>query len=157
MQDNRITKYETCRLVSINSSCSSTISRLSRFMLTSLLVAGQCFCSASSAPSSSGLTSSSQVTSTQRKPTRTSTQSYRVPEWWRREWTRRQYVKQFENIRRAQEARESTKAMWNPRSPQAMAYRRAYLNSHRELFAQQNSASKTRTDSRPKSKADTGF
>jgi hypothetical protein len=85
-------------------------------------------------------------TSSRAQSTKTVARTYQIPEWWRREWTRRQYQKRVEDRLRAQEMRDSTRAMWNPRSPQAMAYRRAYYISHRDLLA--NPTSKTNTNTK---------
>jgi hypothetical protein len=78
------------------------------------------------------------------------TKTYKVPAWWQREWTRRQYVKRNEDGHRAQEMKEATKAMWNPRSAQALAYRRAYMNSHKDLLL------RTRTTNATKQKTQDG-
>ena len=83
--------------------------------------------------------------SIQKQAKRPATTSYKVPEWWRKEWTRRQNVKRIEDRIRVQEMRESSKAMWNPRSPQAIAYRRAYLLSHKDLLPQTAAAASVRT------------
>lgn len=82
---------------------------------------------------------------------KTPARSYQVPEWWRREWTRRQYAKRIDDRVRAQEMRESTKAMWNPRSPQTIAYRRVYYLAHKDSLAHLTNKTNAKFESRSNS------
>lgn len=53
-----------------------------------------------------------------------------IPGWWRDEWTRRQVAMRTERWLLAKERQTDSKAMWNPRSPQALAFRHALITSH---------------------------
>lgn len=55
-----------------------------------------------------------------------------IPSWWRQEWTRRQQAMGIERWQLAKERQTDSKAMWNPRTPQSLAYRHALLASHGE-------------------------
>lgn len=53
-----------------------------------------------------------------------------VPAWWRQEWTRRQQMMRIEHWDLARERQTDSKQMWNPRSPQALAFRNAGIYAH---------------------------
>jgi hypothetical protein len=104
-----------------------------------------CLSAYANSPNKSGVPgTASSSTSAPNRSAKTSAQSYKAPEWWRRETMRRQYVEMNRRKRAQQEMKESTKAMWNPRSPQAMAYQRAYLLSHKDLQSHKNVTSKAK-------------
>jgi hypothetical protein len=81
------------------------------------------------------------VTTGQRPTTRSAASTSQVPDWWRRNWALRKARERHDAWLQTREARDSTKAMWNPRSPDAIAYRRIYYATHRYLQAPSTSRS----------------
>lgn len=115
-----------------------------------MMVAYQCFATDVDAKAANQSVTPRSATKASAK---TSARSYQVPEWWRREWRRREQVRWFESKLLAREVKTDSKAMWNPRSPQAIAYRRAWLLSHPKRQAQSAVSPNSATVSRRKTKS----